>query len=60
MYCVKILFQTVLKTMGQIQELLLLITVNIPLMHKVSFNPFSSTLVSTNLDMICVTLIVTS
>lgn len=36
MYCVKILFQTVLKTMAQILESLSLIILNTPLLHKVA------------------------
>lgn len=43
MYCVKILFQTILKTMGQILESLLLLIFKISLMHKVNFNTFSYT-----------------
>lgn len=65
MYCVKILFQSVLKVVDQILESLLLIILNIPLVHKVSFNPFSCKLVRLqhklyNFNMLCITLIVTS
>lgn len=65
MYCAKMLFHTVLKTMGQILELLLLIVFNITLRHKVSYRPFSCRLFILQYKlysfyMLCVTLIVTS